>query len=103
MFPVSVAGTKGGPAAVVGNSCVWIWVEPTIWPAVHPLVPVPGVVVAAAVRHSVVANGLPSWPPGRCRVTFSTGLASGLLNVVLTCSDGERTGSLFGQVADAVH
>src|SRR3954470_11126852 len=81
----------------------WIDVAPTTWPGVHVLLP--GLVgeVATAPRHSVDASGLPSWPPGRCSTTSVTGFVVALLNVVLTCSDGERTGSLFGQVADAVH
>src|SRR5204863_5446011 len=67
------------------------------------LVPVPGVVVATAFRQSVVACGLPSWPPGRCNVTFSIGLTVELLNAVLTTSEGDTTASLFGHAADAVH
>ena len=59
--------------------------------------------VAIAPRHRVVASGLPSWPPGRWSVSLAIGSVVELLNDVVTCSEGDSTGSLFGHEGDAVH
>src|SRR2546423_1476043 len=82
----------------------WTDVCPTIWPGEQVLLPA-GVVafpVATALRHSVDASGLPSWPPGRWSVSCSTGSVVELLNVVVTWSEGDSTGSLFGHVGPAL-
>src|SRR3954451_1685892 len=84
----------------------WTLVTPTFCPDVQVLLP-SGVValpVAIALRQSVVACGLPNWPPGRCSVSASRAsvAAALLVSVVSTCRLGETTASLLSQFGAAV-